>query len=62
MNTCRVCGDSTDGYGDHLCQKCREFESRAERFIQSRPRQALEFFRDLVILAGRTLRANTDRV
>jgi hypothetical protein len=62
MNNCKVCGGSAGNDGDHLCNRCRELASRAEKLIQTRPRQALEFFRDLVIEAGRTLRAETNQI
>jgi hypothetical protein len=61
MNNCRVCGGPAGNDGDHLCNQCRELESKAERFVKTRPRQALEFFRDLVILAGQTLRAEAGK-
>jgi hypothetical protein len=60
--SCKVCGSSANDDSERLCNNCRELESKAESLIQTNPRQALEFFRDLVIMAGRTLRAETKTV
>jgi hypothetical protein len=60
MNKCRLCGGPNND-GDRLCNFCLDLQSKAEIFIQTRPRQAHEFFRDLVIMAGRTLRAEAGK-
>jgi hypothetical protein len=60
MNTCRACGGPTSKEVDLLCNFCRDLESKAEIFIHTRPRPR-EFFWDLIIMAGQTLRAEADR-
>ena len=62
MNTCRVCGGPASNDGDRLCNHCREMEFKAKRFIQENPELARRFFRDLVIKAGQSLRAETKHI
>jgi hypothetical protein len=62
MSNCKVCGRYASFYdGVRLCTDCRELESMAEKVIHKNPERARVFFRDLVIKAGQTLRAESSR-
>ena len=62
MSNCKVCGGFASFYeGIRLCTRCKELESMAEKVIQKNPEMARVFFRDLVIKAGQTLRAEYSR-
>jgi hypothetical protein len=59
MNNCIVCGIYASNNDDRLCNNCREMQSLAERLIYKNPEKARVFFRDMVIKAGQTLRAQS---
>jgi len=59
MKNCRVCGSYDSNNDDRLCNHCREIQSLAERLIYKDPKKARVFFRDMVIKAGQTLRAQS---
>jgi hypothetical protein len=62
MSNCKVCGGFASFYeGVHLCTHCRELESMAERVIHKNPEKARVFFRDMVVKAGQTLRAESSQ-
>lgn len=60
MSNCKVCGGFASFYeGVPLCTNCLELETMAEKVIHKNPEKARIFFRDLVIKAGQTLRAES---